>query len=135
MIYLASCALIKLLVPEPGTHELRTLLTSRAAEGHVTSAIAQTEIARALVRTDAAPEIADAAEDLLDRVLRLRVTDSVLRTAGLLPARHLRTLDAIHVASAEQLEAALTAFVTYDKRLAAVAQDRGLPVSSPGGDL
>jgi predicted nucleic acid-binding protein len=48
--------------------------------------------------------------------------------------RQLRSLDAIHLASAEYLEQALTAFVTYDKRLAAAATERGLPVSAPGGD-
>ncbi len=135
MIYLDSCALLKLVLPEEGTPELRALLSSRAAEGHATSALAQTEIARALIRVRAEPETADAAEDLLDRMLRIRITDLVLRAAGLFPARHLRTLDAIHVASAEQLEAALTAFVTYDKRLAAIAGDRGLPVHSPGVEL
>lgn len=69
---------------------------------------------------------------LLDRLLRIRVTDPVLRAADMFPARHLRSLDAIHLASAEYLEHALTAFVTYDKRLAAAALDRGLPVEAPG---
>lgn len=132
MIYLDSCALLKLVLPEAETDALRTFLSARAAEGHVTSALSQTEVFRALVRTGAAPEVGDAAEELLDRLLRIRVTDPVLRAAGMFPARHLRSLDAIHLASAEYLEHALTAFVTYDKRLAAAALDRGLPVESPG---
>ncbi|NGN70140.1 type II toxin-antitoxin system VapC family toxin [Streptomyces sp. A7024] len=132
MIYLDSCALVKLLVPEAETTALRTFLSARAAEGHATSALAQTEVARTLIRADADPEVADAAEDLLDRVLRIRVTDPILRAAGMFPIRRLRTLDAIHLASAEHLEQALTAFVTYDKRLAAAADARGLPVAAPG---
>ena len=43
----------------------------------------------------------------------------------------LRTLDAIHLAAAVSLRSSLSAFVTYDKRLAAVAQEVGLPVQSP----
>lgn len=58
-------------------------------------------------------------------------TDPILRAAGQFPARHLRSLDAIHLASAEHLEQALTAFVSYDKRLAAAARKRDLPVESP----
>ncbi|WP_455351413.1 type II toxin-antitoxin system VapC family toxin [Streptomyces sp. SYSU K217416] len=132
MIYLDSCALLKLVLPEPETAALRTFLSARASEGHVTSALAQTEVARTLVRVGAEPEVGDAAEELLDRLLRIRITDPVLRAAGMFPIRHLRTLDAIHLASAEYLEQALTAFVTYDKRLAAAALERGLPVEAPG---
>ncbi|MCP3820525.1 type II toxin-antitoxin system VapC family toxin [Streptomyces sp. A3M-1-3] len=132
MIYLDSCALLKLVLPEPETAALRTFLSARAAEGHVTSALAQTEVTRTLVRVGADPEVGDAAEELLDRLLRIRITDPVLRAAGMFPIRHLRTLDAIHLAGAEYLEQALTAFVTYDKRLAAAAVERGLPVEAPG---
>jgi predicted nucleic acid-binding protein len=135
LIYLDSCALIKLVLPETETPELRAFLSSRAMEGHATSALSQTEIARTLIRVQAEPEVADAAENLLDRILRIRITDPVLRAAGMFPIRHLRSLDAIHLASAEHLEHALTAFVTYDKRLATAARDRGLPVQTPGGPL
>jgi predicted nucleic acid-binding protein len=135
VIYLDSCALLKLVLPETETSELRAFLSARPMEGHATSALAQTEVARALIRAQAEPEVADAAEDLLDRVLRIRVTDDVLRAAGMFPMRHLRSLDAIHLASAEHLEQALTAFLTYDKRLAAAARECGLPVETPGGPL
>jgi predicted nucleic acid-binding protein len=135
LIYLDSCALLKLVRPEAETPELRAFLSSRALEGHATSALSQTEIARALIRAQAEPEVADATEDLFDRLLRIRITDPVLRAAGMFPIRHLRSLDAIHLASAEYLEHALTAFITYDKRLAAAAEERGLPVRTPGGPL
>ncbi|MFE2427233.1 type II toxin-antitoxin system VapC family toxin [Streptomyces sp. NPDC059373] len=131
MIYLGSCALLKLVVPEQETAALRTFLAARGPEGHATSALARTEFARALVRVEAPAPILDAAEDMLDRVLRIRVTDPILRAAGQFPSRHLRSLDAIHVASAEHLEQALTAFVSYDKRLAAAARERDLPVECP----
>ncbi len=44
----------------------------------------------------------------------------------------LKSLDAIHIASAETLGEELIAFVTYDRRMAQVAESRGLPVASPG---
>ena len=43
----------------------------------------------------------------------------------------LRTLDAIHLAAAASLRASLSAFVTYDRRLAAAAGEFGFPVLSP----
>jgi uncharacterized protein len=137
LIYLDSCALLKLVLPEAETPELRAFLSARAMEGHATSALSQTEIARALIRVQAEPEVADAAEDMFgrSRLVRIRVTDPLLRAAGMFPMRHLRSLDAIHLASAEDLEDALTAFITYDKRLAAAARERDLPVQTPGGPL
>jgi predicted nucleic acid-binding protein len=53
------------------------------------------------------------------------------RAAALAPPA-LRTLDAIHLASAMELGADLEAFVTYDRRLAEAAAAAGLPVTSPG---
>jgi hypothetical protein len=43
----------------------------------------------------------------------------------------LRSLDAIHLATAEELAPMLTWFVAYDKRLADAALQRGLPVTAP----
>lgn len=43
----------------------------------------------------------------------------------------LRTLDAIHLASALSVAAALSAFVAYDRRLLAAAEDERLPVFAP----
>ncbi len=54
------------------------------------------------------------------------------RAAGLEPPE-LRTLDAIHPASALSLGSDLLAFVTYDDRQLAAARKAGLPVTSPGG--
>ncbi|MFI9364656.1 type II toxin-antitoxin system VapC family toxin [Kitasatospora sp. NPDC053057] len=132
MIYLDSCAILKLLLPEAESAALRTYLSSHGSEGHATSVLAQVEVPRALIRIGAPQQVLDAAADLLDRMLRIRLSDPILRAASRFPTRHLRTLDAIHLASAEHLEHALTAFVTYDKRLAEAADERDLPISSPG---
>jgi predicted nucleic acid-binding protein len=61
----------------------------------------------------------------------LRVSDRVLDAAGLLAPADLRSLDAIHLASAEQLGSDLRGFVTYDERLATAAAARGLRVIQP----
>ncbi|MGW3179866.1 type II toxin-antitoxin system VapC family toxin [Kitasatospora sp. NPDC001119] len=132
MIYLDSRAILKLLVPEDESTALRTFLSSHGSEGHATSALAQVEVPRALIRVGAPQELLDASVDLLDRLLRIRLSEPVLRAACQSPTRHLRTLDAIHLATAEHLEHALTAFVTYDKRLADAAEERDLPVVAPG---
>ncbi|MFG3228583.1 type II toxin-antitoxin system VapC family toxin [Kitasatospora sp. NPDC048194] len=132
MIYLDSCAILTLLVSESESTALCTFLSSHGSEGHATSALAQVEVPRALLRIGAPQSLLDASADLLDRLLRVRLADPILRAASAFPTQHPRTLDAIHLASAEHLEHALTAFVTYDKRLASAAEERDLPVISPG---
>jgi predicted nucleic acid-binding protein len=131
VIYLDSCALIKLVVDEAETTALRSFLSARGEESRVTSTLALTEVARALVRIGAPPSAFDRADLVLDRVLKIKMSDQLLRDAGRMPAVSLRSLDAIHVATAEYAELAVSAFVTYDKRLAEIAASRGLPVRSP----
>ena len=66
-----------------------------------------------------------------DALRRYRVSNRVLDSAGLLALPDLRSLDAIHLASAEQFGSDLGGFVTYDERLASAATSRGLPVVRP----
>jgi predicted nucleic acid-binding protein len=68
---------------------------------------------------------------VLARVDLLRINDRVLDAAGLLAPADLRSLDAIHLASADQFSSDLRAFVTYDERLATAARDRGFRVIRP----
>ncbi|MFY1672531.1 hypothetical protein ACN27G_21605 [Plantactinospora sp. WMMB334] len=60
-------------------------------------------------------------------------------TAAAFAEPTLRSLDAIHLATAQVLTnesgAALTAFVTYDRRLLECAKEAGLPVASPGQNI
>lgn len=97
----------------------------------MTSALALTEVGRALVRIGAPASVFDRADLVFDRVLKIKMSDRLLRDAGRIPAVSLRSLDAIHVATAEYAELAVSAFVTYDKRLAEIAASRGLPAQSP----
>ncbi|MGH3451246.1 MAG: hypothetical protein ACRDQW_11085 [Haloechinothrix sp.] len=59
------------------------------------------------------------------------MTDHVRDVAVSVPGG-LRSLDSIHVASAEVLGPALIALVTYDRRMADAGRDAGLPVATPG---
>ncbi|MFI6997417.1 type II toxin-antitoxin system VapC family toxin [Nocardia sp. NPDC050175] len=70
-------------------------------------------------------------QDLNNRFMKIPLTDSVCDLATYLP-RRLKTADAIHVASAMQLERELLALVTYDDQMADVAHELGLPVAMPG---
>jgi predicted nucleic acid-binding protein len=89
----------------------------------------RTEAARALRRTE--PAALPVLRAVLAVLHQTPVTDAVLDAAAQLPGAALRSLDAIHLATAEELAPVLTWFVAYNKRLADNARSRGLPVASP----
>lgn len=68
---------------------------------------------------------------MLARVNLIRVSDRVLDVAAMLPSAELRSLDAIHLATASQLGASLARVVTYDERMAGAAQALGWTVAAP----
>jgi hypothetical protein len=125
--YLDSSALVKLVVREPESAALRRYLARRRPL--VSSALARTEVVRALIPLG--PDPVRRGREVLARVDLLRVSDRVLDAAGSLAPADLRSLDAIHLASAEQLGSDLRAFVTYDERLALAATGRGFRVIHP----
>jgi uncharacterized protein len=125
--YVDSSALVKLAVREPESVALRRYLGRRRPL--VASALARTEVLRALLPLGS--EAVRRGREVLARVDLLRVNDRVLDGAGLLEPLDVRSLDAIHLASAEQLGEALRAFVTYDERLARAAAGRGIRVVRP----
>jgi predicted nucleic acid-binding protein len=125
--YLDASALVKLAYREPGSAALNAYLRRRPVR--VSSVIVRTEVIRAL-----APYGADRlrrGREVLAKLALMRVNDRVLDAAGVIPPIELRSLDAIHLATAEQLEDELGTFVTYDERLAAAATARGMKVAQP----
>jgi predicted nucleic acid-binding protein len=72
------------------------------------------------------------ADGVLRRMTFVDIDRPVIELAARLQPATLRTLDAIHVASAMQLGSELRSFVTYDQRLADAARAAGLTVVSPG---
>lgn len=135
MIYLDSAAIVKLVRPERETAALHAWLVAQADKELVASALVLTEVPRALRRTD--PGRLSAVPTVLARLDRIPMDDTVLATAAAYSDPLLRTLDAIHLASAQTLVLEglpLTALVTYDKRLLTAAAEAGLPTAAPGAD-
>ena len=128
--YVDSSALVKLIVREPETDALRRYLTS--AGPLASSILATVEVSRAVAR--AIPESTAAMVDVFEAVNVLAFDARIAARAAALRPASLRTLDAIHLATALELAGDLSAFVSYDDRLSAAARDLGLPVVAPPGD-
>jgi hypothetical protein len=132
LIYLDTSAIVKLVRAEPESAELVEWLNSRDEET-VTSVLAEVETVRALRRE--APELLADVSSVLGQIARFDIDAAVRAAAAAYPSPGLRSLDAIHLATADQLGAAgasVTAFVTYDKTLARVAMEAGMSVIGPG---
>ena len=125
--YLDSSAIVKLAVQEPESAALRRYLRRRRPL--VSSALARTEVLRALLPAGAAALVRG--REVLVRLELVRVTDRVLDAAGALLPVELRSLDAIHLATAQRLGGDLGPFVTYDDRLAQSARRLGYRVVAP----
>lgn len=132
MIYLDASALVKLVRPETETVFLESYLSGKTHVPHVASELVITELHRSLRRLDAPSAQFDTAGELLQQVVLMPVNRKVLDYASGLPDPHLRSLHAIHLATALRLRSSLTAMVTYDKRLAIAATESGAAVESPG---
>ncbi len=131
MIYLDSSAVVKLLLQEGESDELESWLTlSRANAPVVSSALTRVEVLRACRRVDQA--LLPPARDLLRGIDLVPMDTAIVETAAELTPAVLRSLDALHLATAIELGAALDAFVAYDARLAVAARDAGLMVVQPG---
>jgi predicted nucleic acid-binding protein len=128
VIYLDSSAVVKLARREAETDALRGWIAANPGP-LAASALVRTEAARALLRTE--PVAVGVLWSVLALLLQVPVTDAILDRAARLPEPTLRSLDAIHLATAEELEEALTWFVAYDRRLAAAARSRDLPAIAP----
>jgi len=125
--YLDSSAIVKLAVAEAESGALRRYLRRRPPL--VSSALAQTEVGRAL--SPLGSVAARRGSEVLSRVDLVRLSDRVLEAAARLAPPELRSLDAIHLATAQQLGAGLGRVVTYDDRMAAAAQAMGWTVTAP----
>ena len=126
-VYLDSSALVKLVVEEPESKALSAHLRGRPQR--VSCALARVEVLRTI-----APQGASAvtrARQLLARVSLLRLDDVLLDEAALLDGPRIRSLDAIHLASARALGDDLREVITYDQRMAAAAERLGLTVAAP----
>jgi hypothetical protein len=125
--YLDSSAVVRLVIAEPESAALRRYVRRRRPL--VSSALARTEVLRALLSFG---EVALARGRRVLRTIELmRVNDRVFEVAGSLLPAEVRSLDAIHLATAQQLGDDLGVVVTYDVRMADAAAKLGLETHSP----
>lgn len=129
LVYLDSSALAKLVVREPESPALLALL--REHDQRVSSTLAVTELPQALRRAGFGAAERRRARDVLAAVTLVEVDRRILSAAGPLEPPTLRTLDAIHLATALELGDGLGALVTYDRRLAEAATGAHVPVLAP----
>jgi hypothetical protein len=126
--YLDSSALLKLVVEEPGSWALSEYVARR---DRCSSDLSRVELPRAVRRRGLGSGAIGLAARVLDSVELVRLDDDILSRASELGPPALRTLDAIHLASALSFGRELDALVTYDRRLAEAAEHAGLTVSAP----
>ncbi len=130
VIYFDSSALMKLIRREGETAPLSEWLDGQPDATVVTSELGRVEVLRAArragggVMAEARAVVGDLDLVPLDR--------GVQDLASEIGDPLLRTLDALHLASAVLLRDELTAFVAYDHRLVSDANAAGLPTMSPG---
>ncbi len=128
--YIDTSAYLKLFVAEPETPALQADIENARKAGHriVSSILLETELRRAGLRLGIdATDI----EAELTKIDIISADDATFIRAGNLPGRHLRSLDALHLAAA--LEVGATEIYTYDARQAEAATNAGLTPVAPVG--
>jgi predicted nucleic acid-binding protein len=125
--YLDSSALVKLVVEEPESAALRGYVRRRRPL--VSSALARTEVLRALLLEG--EEAIARGRSVLERVDLIRVNDRILNAAGTLLPVDVRSLDAIHLATAQQLAGDLGSLVSYDTLMLEAARRLGIRTRAP----
>lgn len=129
VLYLDSSALVKLVLEEAESEAFRLYLVERAHR--VSSIVAEIEVRRAAQR-EGGEQAAGRASEVLGGVYLLELDPLIVELASKLPPHSLRTLDAIHVATALSLGSDAGPLVTYDVRLGEAAEAAGLEVTAPG---
>ena len=124
IVYVDTSAVAKALIDEVDSDAAVSALDRYGEQGRLfSSSIVITELRRAASR--AGVDVATT-RDALRRLSLVQVNDELLKTAGDLPGLSLRSVDAIHIASAMSIDA--NVFVTAHIRQAVAARDAGLDV-------
>jgi predicted nucleic acid-binding protein len=127
LLYLDSSAIVKLVVPEAETKALRELLKSWPER--VSSVVARIEVERVARRIGGGA--VRRARTVLSRIALVDLDEDVVQTAAALVPPELRTLDAIHLATAISLGVELGALCAYDVRLGGAAISTAIDVLAP----
>lgn len=132
IVYVDTSALLKRVVVEPESEALRSEIARLAAAGEllVSSALTWVEVERALRRA-AVPDLGALTDAALSGIDEFPLRPAVLDRARAIGPATLRTLDAIHLASAVGIRT--DQMITYDDRLAEAARGEGIAVLAPAG--
>jgi len=135
--YLDSSAMLKKMFAEDEVDDFRATVQMLKATGStfITSVLSQVEVRRAIRRAVASGRItAESAEEnaktLFDGVDLTGIDQNVIDEAGEIDGESLRSLDAIHLATARIIEADLV--ITYDDRMLRACMDAGVMTAQPG---
>ncbi len=129
MIYFDTSALVKLVFEEAESGALAEWLSARTEVPKITSDLAMIELLRTCRRIDA-DAVADATT-LLGGLDLMPMDRTIVEHAAALAPADLRSLDAIHLASALAVKDDLSVLVAYDDRLCTAAARAGVVVASP----
>ncbi len=129
-MYADSSALAKLVVRDPESAALAAWIPDGAVV--ISSALARVEVTRVVRLAGLEDDLDGEVETLLDGCVLLDVDDGYLRVAASIASDRLRTLDAIHLATA--LDVRPDALLVYDRTLAREAARLGLRVAAPGAE-
>lgn len=136
LIYVDTSAALKRGLPE---HESRALVREMAAAGadgslFVTSQLTRVEVGRAMKRReiDLITDPADAFANVLDGIGQAPITELVIEFARSIGSPQLRSLDAVHLATATAVGA--HELWSYDDRLCAETRKLGIRTRMPGRD-
>lgn len=128
-IYMDTSALVKLVVAEPESDALSEHLQASGSQ-MTTSLVSEVELVRAVNRIDESEF--RSVSLLLKRQVLLPMSESIRTRAAYLLPMGIRSLDAIHIATAVEIQPSLSSVVSYDTRFLEAARTFGLRAISPG---
>lgn len=126
--YVDTSLLVAALAPDEPRHLAARQWLAQFSAGLVTSVLAEVELGRALARRDAPPALRAAAAQLLGACELVEVTAEIRAAAARVRPASVRSLDALHVATA--LVAGLSEFASYDARQRVAAEEAGMAVAN-----
>ena len=130
MIYIDTSALLKLIHDEEAeAAALHEYLATAGNIALVSSGLITVEARRGVMRAN--PNRLPRVDVMLTDVVTIPMSDTVLERASRLPDPLLRSLDAIHLATALLIRDDVTTLLTYDERLARAAHAHGIEVAAP----
>lgn len=129
MIYLDTSAFLKTVLDESESEALQAYLDEHPSAPLVSSKLLAVESRRGVLRQ--LPDRMPRLDATIADVTLIAVSDAVIESASRLPDPMLRSLDAIHLATALLIREDVDVLLSYDDRLTTAAASHGLKTASP----